>query len=102
MHAMISKANVQRFSATAREFHNKVVARAFGKKTVPCLEHEDVTALNTVISSVQLSTVMFCFCSCQSVCSVNGVQCNKCLTVGKTIKTTSINSIYLFNACVSS
>ena len=71
MHAMISKANVQRFSATAREFHNKVVARAFGEKKVPCLEHEDVTALNTVISSVQLSTVMFCFCSCQSVCSIN-------------------------------
>ena len=56
MHAMMSKANLQRFPATAGEFHNKVVARAFEGKTVPCLEHEDVTALNTVLSSVQLST----------------------------------------------
>jgi len=41
---------------TAGEFHNNVVARAFEGKTVPCLEHEDVTALNTVLSSIQLST----------------------------------------------
>jgi hypothetical protein len=56
IHTMLSRANVQRFPATAGEFHNKVVAKAFEGKTVPCLEQSDVMALNTVLSTIQLST----------------------------------------------